>query len=270
MKVVNGGSDSRGPARQAMAVSVTIELLLALVGAGFGLVIGSFGAALVGRWSAGRSMAGRSCCDGCGRTLGVVDLVPLLGFMLARGRCRQCGHRIDRALPLTELAAATIGGVALALQPGVDGAAAALFGWGLLILALFDARSYWLPDRVTLPLLVAGLVAGLAGVAPDFMTRLIGAAAGYAALALVAWGYRRLRGRDGLGGGDAKLFAAIGAWLGWAPLPWVLFGAAVLGIGWVAALQLRGRRWAATDRLPFGCTLAIAAYAAQIVSVAMR
>lgn len=253
-----------------MAMRVTIELPLALIGASFGLVIGSFGAALVGRWSAGRTLAGRSCCDGCGRTLGVVDLIPLLGFVLTRGRCSQCGHRIDRALPLTELAAATIGGVALALQPGLAGAAAAVFGWGLLILALFDARSFWLPDRVTLPLLGAGLAAGLAGVAPDVTTRLIGAAAGFGMLALVAWGYRRVRGRDGLGGGDAKLFGAIGAWLGWAPLPWVLFGAALLGIGWVAALQLRGRRWAATDRLPFGCALALAAYVAQIVSVVAR
>ncbi|MGL4543893.1 MAG: prepilin peptidase [Polymorphobacter sp.] len=247
---------------------MTIELLLALAGAAVGLVAGSFGAALVARWGAGRSLAGRSGCDGCGRQLGVVELIPLAGFALVRGRCPTCGHRIDRRLPLTELAAATIGAVALALQPGLAGAATALFGWGLLILALFDARFFWLPDRVTLPLLAAGLLAGLAGVAPGLEARVVGAAAGYGALTLVALGYRAARGRDGLGGGDAKLFAAIGAWLGWSALPWVLCGAALLGLGGVGVTRLRGRVWTATDRLPFGCLLALAAAAAQLVSVA--
>ena len=230
-------------------------ILAALAGA----AVGSFAATLVQRWGQGRTLGGRSACDGCGRRLGVLALVPVLGFVAVRGRCAACGHRIDRAFPATELAAAGIGALALALQPGWAGAAGAVFGWTLLTLALLDARYFWLPDRLVLPLLAAGLAAGAAGLPPPLADRAIGAAAGCSALWLVAAAYRRVRGRDGLGGGDAKLFAAIGAWLGWAALPGVLLAASLLGLGWIAARLLAGRTVAATDRLPLGTLLAVAA-----------
>ncbi len=233
-----------------------IPVLAALLGAALGAIVGSYLATLVVRWGRGESAStGRSRCDGCGRTLRAVELVPLLSALASRGTCRSCGARIDPLHWRTELAAAVVGGVALALAPDRSGAALALFGWLLLPLALLDWRHFWLPDRLTFPLAAAGLaLGGFIGVAP-LADRLIGGAAGFASLALLAWSYRRLRGREGLGGGDPKLFAAIGLWLGWMVLPFVLLLAALIGL----AAALPGGLHA-TRRLPFGTMLAAAAW----------
>ncbi len=231
------------------------------IGALLGLVVGSFLATLVLRWPAARGLGGRSACDGCGVALRVRDLVPLLSFAAARGRCRTCGSAIDPVHPALELAAAGVGAAALALVPGPAGLAGALLGWILLALAVLDARHLWLPDRLTWPLLGLGLLGGAAGLPPPLSDRAIGAALGFAALWLVAAGYRRLRGRDGLGGGDPKLLAAIGAWLGWQPLSWVVLLAALGGLAWVAVQRLRGSTIAGGDALPFGTLLAGAGFA---------
>ena len=119
--------------------------------------------------------------------------------------------------------------VSLVLVPGWLGLAGALFGWVLLTLALLDAGHFWLPDKLTLPLLLLGLAIVNE---PPLLHRLIGAAAGYAVLALIALAYRAARGREGLGGGDPKLLAAIGAWLGWQALPFVLLAASLAGLAW--------------------------------------
>jgi leader peptidase (prepilin peptidase) / N-methyltransferase len=205
-------------------------------------------------------LRGRSTCDGCGRTLRPAELVPLLSFLWLRGRCRTCGARIAPAHLLMETAAGLIGAVALLAHPGAAGLATALFGWWLLLLGALDAEHQWLPDRLTLPLIGAGLLAAAAGIGPPLPDRAIGAGAGFASLWLVAAAYRRLRGREGLGGGDPKLFAALGAWLGWAQLPFVLLGAGVLGLAAVAMKRLRGEAVAGTDRLPLGTLLALAAW----------
>ncbi len=235
--------------------------LLAAFGAAAGAIVGSFLATILIRWPMGRSvLAGRSGCDSCGGQLRAVELVPILSFLAARGRCRRCGAAIDPRHLWVELAAASIGAVALIAHPGVGGFASALFGWWLLILAALDAEHHWLPDRLTLPLIPAGLLVALGGVGPSIDARLIGAAAGYASLALLAWTYRRLRGRVGLGGGDPKLFAAIGAWLGWTQLPFVLLGAGLLGLAALLLVRLRGGTVAGTDRLPLGTLMALAAW----------
>jgi leader peptidase (prepilin peptidase)/N-methyltransferase len=186
--------------------------------------------------------------------------VPVLSFLLLRGRCRTCGGRIAPAHPGMELAAGLVGAVALLAHPGALGAATALFGWWLLLLGALDAERQWLPDRLTLPLIPAGLAAAWLGLGPALESRLIGAAAGFASLWAIGWGYRRLRGRDGLGGGDPKLFGALGAWLGWAQLPFVLLGAGLLGLGAVALRRVRGETVTGTDRLPLGTLLALAAW----------
>lgn len=242
--------------------------LFAAAGAVLGLAVGSFVATLVARWGTGQSIGGRSRCDGCARPLTPLELVPLLGFALGDGRCRTCGAAIDPAFPATEAAAAAIGATALALAPSAGGLAGAAFGWTLLALALLDARHLWLPDRLTLLLLAAGLAAGALGLAPALADRAIGAAVGLAALALIASAYARLRGRDGLGMGDVKLLGAIGAWLGWQPLPLVVTGAAALGLVVVALRLLRGAAVRATDRLPFGTLLAAAAFAVWMLLAA--
>ena len=226
-----------------------------------GLVVGSFLAVVLIRWPQGESAArGRSRCDACGRTLGASELIPILSWFLVRGRCRGCGAAIDRRHLAAELGAATIGLTAVLAHPLPLGAVTALFGWWLFLLAALDVEHQWLPDKLTLPLIPAGLVAAWAGFGTGLEERAIGAVAGFVVLAGIAWLYRRLRGREGLGGGDPKLFAAIGAWLGWAQLPFVLLGAGLIGLAVVALMRLRGRAVAATDRLPLGALLALAAW----------
>lgn len=226
-----------------------------------GLVFGSFIATLVLRWPEGRSVLGRSQCDACHRPLAPWDLVPLLSALRTRGRCRQCGAPIDPFHSRVEIASMLIGALALALMPGTTGWLWALFGWLLLPLALLDARHFWLPDRLNGLLAIIGLLfAGplLATTLPD---RWIGALAGGLLLGSVAWAYRRARGVDGMGGGDPKLVAAVGAWLGWQALPLMLLLASLGGLAWALVTQRKGDPPLASRRVPFGLFACTAAWA---------
>ena len=235
--------------------------MAALLGLVAGLLFGSFIAALTVRWPQGRSIAaGRSRCDHCDAVLAPRDLVPVLSHLLLRGRCRQCGGRIAPRHMAIEIAAAGIGAAALALHPDSAGVAGAVFGWILLALLVLDIEHMWLPDALTLPLLVLGLNIGLE-MPPALVDRFIGAAAGYATLALIAGGYKGMTGRVGMGGGDPKLFAAIGAWLGWVALPFVLVLAATLGLVLAGHDRLAGRAVTRHSRVPLGALLAAAAWA---------
>ena len=226
-----------------------------------GAIAGSFLAVFLFRWPSDRSVVlGRSRCESCGETLGARDLVPILSYILVRGRCRKCGADIDRRHLAVEAGAALIGLTAIAAHPLPVAIFTALFGWWLFLLAALDVEHHWLPDRLTLPLILAGLAVGWLGIGPPLEPRLIGTLAGFGSLALIAWTYRKLRGRDGLGGGDPKLFAAIGAWLGWSQLPFVLLGAGLVGLGAILVMRLHGRDVAATDRLPLGTLMALAAW----------
>jgi leader peptidase (prepilin peptidase)/N-methyltransferase len=237
------------------------------IGAAVGLATGSFLAAAATRWPAGRSvMRGRSACDSCGETLGPAELVPLLSYALQRGRCRRCSGRIAPRHVALELAGAIVGAVALAAHPGLLGPVTALLGWWLLLIAVIDLEHHWLPDRLTLPLIPLGLAAGWAGLGPPIAERAIGAATGWAVLLLIAWLYRRLRGREGMGGGDPRLLAAIGAWVGIWQLPVILLGAGLLGLCAVLAMRLRGELVTATSRLPLGTLLALAAWPVWLVA----
>lgn len=236
-------------------------LLLTLAGFVLGAVVGSFLAVILIRWPDGRSaLGGRSKCDRCGETLGPGELVPILSYLLQRGRCRRCGAAIDSRHLLIELAAAAIGIVAALAHPLPGALATALLGWWLLLIALMDLEYQWLPDRLTLPLLPLGWGVAWIAIGPALQDRLIGAAMGFLMLWLVAALYKRLRGWEGLGGGDPKLLAAIGAWLGWQPLPFVLLGAGLLGLAAVLTNWLRGQKVTGTDRLPLGTLMAIAAW----------
>lgn len=180
--------------------------------------------------------------------------------MLQRGKCRHCGAAIDSRHIAIELAAGFVGAVALAVAPGPDGVAGAVFGWALIALIALDASHFWLPDKITLPLLATGLGMGMLDILPPLTDRLWGAAAGFASLWLIATTYRLLRKRDGLGGGDPKLLGAIGAWLGWQALPFILLGGSLLGLAIIFAQWLRGQEVRATDRLPLGALMALAAF----------
>ncbi|MEH3159393.1 MAG: A24 family peptidase [Sphingomonas taxi] len=249
-----------------MSAAVAWPLALGVLGA----ILGSFIAALVMRWPQGRSvMHGRSACDACGATLTPGELVPLLSFLIQRGRCRRCGAAIDPWHPASELAAVAIGGVAGMVAPGWAGLGGAVFGWLLLALAALDIAAFWLPDRLTALLAAAGLASGAAGLTPDLGERLIGGAAGFGALVAIAWGYRAWRGRAGMGGGDPKLMGAIGLWLGWRMLPAVLVVASLIGLGVALFAAMTGRRMTRDTALPFGALLGLAAYPAWIVMIVL-
>lgn len=232
-----------------------------LVGLVLGLVAGSFIAALTVRWPQGRTVStGRSQCDACQKVLPPQHLVPILSYLVLRGRCAFCGQEISGKHLMVEIAGGGIGMLSLAVSPDVAGLAGSLFGWGLLALALLDVEHLWLPDAITLPIALLGLAVGAAGVGPPLLDRLIGAGFGCAAFLLIGAVYRRIRGRTGLGQGDAKLMGAIGAWLGWVPLPWVMVIAGLIGAIWIIIARLRGRKLHASSHLPLGAFLAISAW----------
>ncbi|MFN4295384.1 MAG: prepilin peptidase [Brevundimonas sp.] len=133
----------------------------------------------------------------------------------------------------------------------------AMLGWSLLLIAAVDARHFWLPDWLTLPLLAGGLAATALFDRPALIDHLIGAAAGFAVLWGIAALYRRARGREGLGGGDFRLLAAAGAWTGWMGLPSVLLWASVAGLSLVLARLVLKQPVSGEDRLPFGVFLAL-------------
>lgn len=226
-----------------------------------GPVVGSFIGLVSLRLPAGRPLVfGRSACGTCDRALGPLDLVPIFSFLILRGRCGTCGAAIPRRYPAMELGCLAIGVASAFLFPGEFALIGAAFGWALLLIATIDAEHFWLPDRLTLPLGLVGIL--LAAVHPDLDLRssLIGAAVGFGSLWLLAWAYRRIRGREGLGGGDPRLFGAIGAWVGWSGLPSVLVWASIAGFSVLAATALSGKPLSSNQRLPFGTFLAVGAW----------
>ena len=203
--------------------------------------VGSFCGVLVARLPARRGVVwGRSACAACGHALGVRDLVPLASFAVLRGQCRYCKAAIGWSAPAVEAAALGVAvWAAIAGERGAQLWAGCALGWTLLTLGWIDAVSLRLPDGLTLPLLLAGLGEAL-WLEPDAVTgRAFGAAVGYTLLWGVAWGYRRLRRREGLGLGDAKLLAAGGAWVGVALLGEAVLGAALAGLAWALARRRR-------------------------------
>lgn len=231
-----------------------------LMGA-LGLVMGSAVTALSFRVPRGLSwVRGRSGCTSCHTPLQVRDLVPLLSFALARGRCRHCGARIGWRYPLTELACA-VWSLLLYRHVGLVPALPLLALWGYLLVALFwiDLDFQLLPDALTLPGTLLGVAAALT-VAGGAREALFGIALGSGALWLIAWGYLRVRKIEGMGGGDIKLAAMFGAVLGWERTLLTMFLAALMGSLWGSYLIVR-RSGGGQTALPFGSLLAPAAMA---------
>ena len=228
--------------------------------------IGSFLGVVVRRLPEGRAIAwARSRCEYCGAALTARDLVPLYSWLAAKGRCRFCGHALGWFYPAIELSALAIALVAIAVDGGERTWLDCLFGWWLLVLGWIDVRRWLLPDALTLPLVIAGLVAAAAFDPEQLTDRALGAAVGYLSLRVIAWLYRLLRGHEGLGHGDAKLLAASGAWVGASALPQVILGAAVSALIAAACLRLAGVRLGARSALPFGPFLAFATWLIWLV-----
>ena len=244
-----------------------VPLWLALVlGGVLGLVIGSFIATLLIRWPKGENaLAGRSRCDACGAALGPLDLIPIVSWLIRRGRCQACGAWIDPRHVAIELAAGLIGIVAALAHPLPLALVSAGLGWWLLLMAALDLEAQWLPDLLTLPLIALGLLAAWAGFGPPLAERLWGAGIGWASLEAIRLSYRLSRGRDGMGGGDPKAFAAAGAWVGVWNLPVVLLSAGLLGIAAALTMLLRRQAVTATTRMPLGTLIALALWPAWLL-----
>lgn len=241
--------------------------LLAALAALIGAAVGSFvGTALI-RLPEDRSIVtGPSACDGCGRRLPVIELVPVLAWLALRGRCRRCGAQIGGWQIGCELGGAAIGVAAVLLLPRAELAMAAMvLGWQLLLLGLLDLRHLWLPQRLTATLALSG--AGWCGwqawQAADpapLIAGAVGGALGFALLWSVARAFRALRGQDGMGGGDPPLLGAIGLWVGLEGVIRVVACGSLGGLVIALILHLAGRGIARDTPLPLGTMLAAAAW----------
>ena len=219
--------------------------------------IGSFLGVVIERLPAGRPiLVGRSACPHCGTVLRPRDLVPLASWLIARGRCRHCGIRLSPFYPAIELGALAVALWSLAVLPGWMAWAGCGLGWALLAMSVIDSRHLILPDQLTLPLIPAGLAMVWALDPGRLPEHALAATGGFLLVLAVGMTYRRLRGREGIGLGDAKLLAAAGAWVSWEGLPSVLLIAAASGLAGALVSGLADGRLAARRQVPFGPYLA--------------
>ena len=206
----------------------------------------------------------RSRCPRCGHAISALENIPVVSWLLLKGRCRDCGTRISARYPLIELLTGTMTALVawhfgFTLQAGM----AMLLTWALIALSFIDIDKMLLPDSIVLPFLWLGLLLSLEGVFVTPSTAIIGAAAGYLSLWSVFHAFRLLTGKEGMGYGDFKLLALFGAWLGWQMLPLIiLLSSAVGAIIGVSLVIFRGRD--RTLPIPFGPYLAVAGWLALL------
>lgn len=201
----------------------------------------------------------RSRCPRCGQEIGALDNIPLFSyFVLLRGKCKHCQARISLRYPLVEaLTGLLSAAVAWHLGAGWLALGALCLTWALITLALIDLDTQLLPDSITLPLLWLGLAFNLDGHFADLGSAVIGAMAGYLALWSVFWLFKLATGKEGMGYGDFKLLAALGAWLGWQMLPAIILLSSVVGALVGIALIVLARHGRNVP-IPFGPYLAAA------------
>ena len=206
----------------------------------------------------------RSQCPHCNRAIAALENIPILSFLALRGRCRGCGGSISPRYPLVE----ALGGLAAGVAGwhfgfGMQALGAALLGWALIALSLIDFDKQLLPDAITLPFLWLGLALNLGGVFTDLHAAVVGAMAGYLSLWSVYWLFKLATGKEGMGYGDFKLLALLGAWMGWQQVPVIILLSSLVGAMFgLSLVALRGR-----DRsipIPFGPYLACAGWIALI------
>lgn len=218
--------------------------------------VGSFLGVVISRDAGTEVLKGRSRCDACGATLKALDLVPLVSWVILRRRCRHCGARLSSFYPAVELAALAPVLWAAILQSGFLLILSAMFGWLLIALAWIDWRTYRLPDVLTLPLFALGLAGSWWFDRDNWIDHLIGAAAGLFFFAFIALLFRVVRRREGMGFGDAKFAAALGAWVAWQGLPSVVSIAALSALAVAFIREVGPKSVQSDERLPFGPFLA--------------
>ena len=199
-----------------------------------------------------------SACPACGRHVRPSENIPILSYFMLRGHCAGCGARISPRYPVIEFLGAALAVVAVwHFGPGIAAGGAVIFVWTLIAAAGIDAEHYLLPDALTLPLLWLGLLLNAWSVYVPPAQAIIGAVAGYLVLWLVYHGFRLFTGKEGMGRGDFKLLACLGAWTGWHMLPLIILAAAAIGAVIGGAWLLFGRR-GREHPIPFGPFLAAA------------
>lgn len=198
----------------------------------------------------------RSACPHCNHPISAMENIPIISYVFLRGKCKECGASISPRYPVIEAISGILSGFAAwHFGFGVTTAGALLLVWALLALTAIDFDTQLLPDDITLPLLWAGLLFNLFGIFTALSSAVIGAVIGYLALWCVYWLFKFATGKEGMGYGDFKLLAAMGAWLGWQMLPLIILLSslvgAVVGIFLIVALK-HGRN----IPIPFGPYLA--------------
>ncbi|WP_261815933.1 prepilin peptidase [Vibrio gallicus] len=203
----------------------------------------------------------RSQCPKCNTQIQARDNIPLLGWLLLRGKCRYCEAKISPRYPLIELLSGALC-LVIAIQFGFSLYAVALLGltWVLICATFIDLDTMLLPDSLTLPLMWAGIALALTGISSITLSQaVIGAMAGYLSLWSVYWLFKLVTGKEGMGYGDFKLLAALGAWLGWQALPLIILLSSLVGLIF-GIIQLRLKKQGIEKAFPFGPYLAVAGW----------
>lgn len=205
-----------------------------------------------------------SCCPHCNHPIRPWENIPLLSYVFLSGRCAHCQSTISARYPLTELACGLISAwVAWHFGFGWQAGAVMVLSWGLLAMSLIDADHQLLPDVLVMPLLWLGLIVNGFGLLATLPDALWGAVIGYMSLWSVFWLFKLVTGKDGMGHGDFKLLALLGAWGGWQILPLTLLMSSLVGV-FVGLILMRVRRTQASTPMPFGPYLAIAGWIALL------
>ena len=206
----------------------------------------------------------RSACPSCGHRISALENIPVVSYLALGGRCRGCKSKISARYPIVEAMTGLLSGlVAWHFGFGIAGLSALILLWGMIALTFIDADTQLLPDSITLPLLWLGLIVNSDNTFTDLRSAVLGAVFGYLALWSVYWLFKLATKKEGMGYGDFKLLAAIGAWLGWQVLPLVILLSsvvgAVIGIAFIVLARM-GRN----IPLPFGPYLAMAGFIALL------
>ncbi|RML64578.1 prepilin peptidase [Pseudomonas syringae] len=205
-----------------------------------------------------------SSCPQCAHKIRPWENLPVISYLLLRGKCSQCKAPISKRYPLVELTCAVLSAyVAWHFGFGWQAAAMLVLGWGLLAMSLIDADHQLLPDSMVLPLLWLGLIVNAFGLLTSLNDALWGAVAGYLALWSVFWLFKLVTGKEGMGYGDFKLLAMLGAWGGWQILPLTILLSSLVGAV-LGVIMMRVRRVESGTPIPFGPYLAIAGWIALL------
>ena len=272
---------------QTLLMAPPGDLLAALLACVFGLLVGSFLNVVIHRvpkmmqresenyvaHESGKPlphaerfnlMVPRSACPHCGHRITALENIPVLSYLALRGKCSACKAPISARYPVIEaLTGALSGWLIWQFGGGLPGLAVLVFAWMLIAMTFIDADTQLLPDDLTLPLLWLGLLVNLNGTFAPLQDAVIGAALGYLCLWLIFWAFKLATGKEGMGYGDFKLLAALGAWLGWKMLPVIVLLSSVVGAVVGIALIILAKRGRDIP-MPFGPYLAAAGMLAML------